>query len=246
MENVPQVCGSKNIGPWRDWLATLEAMGYRNYPAIVSATDHGIPQRRRRCFMVSVLGDYGYSFPKKKPLKLRLKDFLEPDPPKKYDLSEAFLKCMLYGPEIRVRQFTSCVDMAQDGYSPTLATFAQRSAGMAFPTREPLSIRVKDATSKGYAEAKEGDGIVVRTRKGGRGTVAKGVSPTLCASGMVATLQKARIRRLTPLECMRLMGFQDEDEKAMRAIGMSDTRIVHCAGDSIVVDVLMDIFKEML
>ena len=92
----------------------------------------------------------------------------------------------------------------------------------------------------------EGDGIVVRTRKGGRGTVAKGSSPTICATGLIATLQKHRIRRLTTLECMRLMGFVDEDEEAMRAIGMSDAAITHCAGDSIVVDVLMDIFNEMI
>lgn len=32
----------------------------------------------------------------------------------------------------------------------------------------------------------------------------------------------------------------------MRAIGMSDAAITHCAGDSIVVDVLMDIFNEMI
>lgn len=55
-----------------------------------------------------------------------------------------------------------------------------------------------------------------------------------------------RIRKLTPLECMRLMGFSDKDEQAMRSIGMSDSAIYHCAGDSIVVDVLMDIFKELL
>lgn len=38
----------------------------------------------------------------------------------------------------------------------------------------------------------------------------------------------------------------DDDEEAMRAIGMSDAAITHCAGDSIVVDVLMDIFNEMI
>ena len=42
------------------------------------------------------------------------------------------------------------------------------------------------------------------------------------------------------------MGFNDNDERAMRSIGMSDSAIYHCAGDSIVVDVLMDIFKELL
>ena len=54
------------------------------------------------------------------------------------------------------------------------------------------------------------------------------------------------VRRLTPLECMRLMGFSDKDEQAMRSIGISDSAIYHCAGDSIVVYVLMDIFKELL
>ena len=55
-----------------------------------------------------------------------------------------------------------------------------------------------------------------------------------------------KLRKLTPLECMRLMGFNDNDEQAMRSIGMIDSAIYHCAGDSIVVDVLMDIFKELL
>lgn len=55
-----------------------------------------------------------------------------------------------------------------------------------------------------------------------------------------------RIRKLTPKECMRLMGFDDEDYDAMREIGMSDSAIYHCAGDSIIVNVLQAIFKEML
>lgn len=244
MENVPQVCGKENLPAWNAWLSSLESMGYRNYSEIVCAFDHGIPQRRRRCFMVSVLGDFGYSFPKKRKLEKGLSDFLEPNPPAKYDLSENFLKCMLYeAPEIRAMQFADVLKCTiLDDVSPTLTTRANRSAGMAFPLR----VKIKDDTIKGYLEAMEGDGIVVRTRKGGRGTVAKGISPTICATGLIATLQKHRIRRLTPLECMRLMGFGDEDEEAMRAIGMKDGAITHCAGDSIVVDVLIDILKEML
>ena len=42
------------------------------------------------------------------------------------------------------------------------------------------------------------------------------------------------------------MGFSDKDEQSMRSIGMSDSAIYHCAGDSIVVDVLMDLFGEMM
>ena len=43
-----------------------------------------------------------------------------------------------------------------------------------------------------------------------------------------------RIRKLSPTECMRLMGFTDEDTKAMYAAGMSDAQIYHCAGDSLI------------
>ena len=55
-----------------------------------------------------------------------------------------------------------------------------------------------------------------------------------------------RIRKLTPLTCMRLMGFSNEDYQAMRDIGMSDAAIYHMAGDSIVVPVLISIFSQLI
>ena len=54
------------------------------------------------------------------------------------------------------------------------------------------------------------------------------------------------IRKLTPFECLKLMGFEKQDYEAMRKIGMTDMQIYHCAGDSIVVSVLMGIFGELL
>ena len=55
-----------------------------------------------------------------------------------------------------------------------------------------------------------------------------------------------RIRKLVPLETMKLMGFERKDEQAMREIGMSDSAIYHCAGDSIIVTCLMALFGQML
>lgn len=53
-----------------------------------------------------------------------------------------------------------------------------------------------------------------------------------------------RIRKLTPKECYRLMGFDDESfDKASKVI--SSTQLYKTAGNSIVVDVLMAIFKEL-
>ncbi len=55
-----------------------------------------------------------------------------------------------------------------------------------------------------------------------------------------------RIRKLTPKECMRLMGFTDEDYQALKDIGLSDSAIYHCAGDSIVTTVLTSIFSQLV
>lgn len=57
---------------------------------------------------------------------------------------------------------------------------------------------------------------------------------------------KLRIRKLTPKECIRLMGFTNEDYEAMRKIGMTDSAIYHMAGDSIVVSVLIGIFSNLM
>ena len=54
------------------------------------------------------------------------------------------------------------------------------------------------------------------------------------------THNKGRIRKLTPKECMRLMGFQDDFKQVV-----SDTQAYRQAGNSIVVDVLIAILKQM-
>lgn len=58
-------------------------------------------------------------------------------------------------------------------------------------------------------------------------------------------MTKYRIRKLTPKECFRLMGFSDEDyENASKHC--SRTQLYKQAGNSIVVNVLEAIFKQML
>lgn len=58
-------------------------------------------------------------------------------------------------------------------------------------------------------------------------------------------MENVRIRKLTPKECWRLMGFDDEDFDKAKEVN-SDTQLYKQAGNSIVVNVLMEIFKEML
>ena len=55
---------------------------------------------------------------------------------------------------------------------------------------------------------------------------------------------KLRIRKLTPKECWRLMGFEDKDFEKVDG-KLSNTQLYKQAGNSIVVDVLVEIFKEL-
>lgn len=87
MENVPAVIGKKNIADFKEWLAVLDSLGYTSTYAILNATDYGIPQSRKRCFCVSVLGNEIYEMPKPVGCKHMLKDFLDDDVEDNYYLT---------------------------------------------------------------------------------------------------------------------------------------------------------------
>ncbi len=53
-----------------------------------------------------------------------------------------------------------------------------------------------------------------------------------------------RIRKVTPLECWRLMGFDDSDYEKARQV-CCETELYHQAGNSIVVDVIYNILKQL-
>lgn len=91
MENVTQVHGTGNVEHFAKWIEFLESKGYSCYWKDLNAKNFGVPQNRDRCFMVSVLGEYTYEFPREIPLKLRLKDMLEDSVDEKYYLGERTL-----------------------------------------------------------------------------------------------------------------------------------------------------------
>lgn len=106
--------------------------------------------------------------------------------------------------------------------------------------------KIRQATKQGYAIAEEGDSINLEqmNSKTRRGRVGKQMANTLNTSCNQAVVQNYRIRKLTPKECWRLMGFSDEDfEKAEKVC--SNTQLYKQAGNSIVVPVLEGIFSEL-
>jgi DNA (cytosine-5)-methyltransferase 1 len=107
-------------------------------------------------------------------------------------------------------------------------------------------IAIKTANKTGYDLATDGDGIDLAypDSKTRRGRVSHGVSKTLPTSDSQGVMDGYRIRKLTPLECWRLMGFDDTDFHKAEKVN-SNTQLYKQAGNSIVVNVLMAILKGL-
>jgi DNA (cytosine-5)-methyltransferase 1 len=286
MENVPAVVGKKNKEVFSMWTDKLESLGYKNQWKILNAKDFGIPQNRERCFMVSILGDYFYEFPKTIPLTLRLKDMLETTVEEKYYLSDSMLDYIV-SKDDKYKVNENSLVINRD-----IACTINTRVGS---TRADASDFICESLPDNYNLIKNKCNCV-GTLKGGKWDkmhdIAKrvyspnGCSPTihtcgggnlerkivepiaydeqnqyLRTDGCVGTLTtdgsspkhnnrviepNHRIRKLTPKECWRLMGFEDTDiDKAIK-IGMSNAQLYKQSGNSIVVQVLENIFKEML
>lgn len=186
MENVTQVVGTKNIKHFQKWRKKLEDLGYQSYIQNMIATEYGIPQTRDRTFMLSVLGEYNYTFPNKMPLKYRLKNLLENGVDESYYLTSKQIKDIQKW-ESQQNPF----ETLGKEICPTLTTRSGAyAAGMVLTTNGDVNqekkikkILIPEATKKGYAEAYEGDGVYIDRPHQKRGVVQKGMIQTLKTSG---------------------------------------------------------------
>ena len=387
MENVPEVVGTKNDNHFYKWCNQLSKLGYQNYFKILNAKNYGIPQNRKRCFMISILGDYTYDFPKKLTLKHKLKDLLDKNVDEKYYLSKKMFNYLTginqkeskydkgsvfernFNPkkEIAATITTAAGQRATDNFvveeysnkrlnetiesnnvkdgdfidaynkvvnSEIAGTITTRvsDSNCTFIAKkqnenvcdelvsEGEYIPIKNNTKQGYLLAEEGDavdisgrmewhrgtvqketcqtlttggdnvGVVVKEEKNncwsemqikmitdegnvkrylgseqidkfeegqsayldyptgyGHGTRVSDNCFALCAknSSPIAVKNELRIRKLTPCECIKLMGFERKDYESLVEYGLSDSAIYHCAGDSIVATVLVGLFGTM-
>ena len=72
------------------------------------------------------------------------------------------------------------------------------------------------------------------------------ISPTIRAGNSYTCVYSGhRIRRLTPRECFRLMGMRDDDIDKIQQAGISNAQQYKMAGNSIVINVLEGIFKNL-
>jgi len=246
MENVPDVIGTKNIKDFNEWYSFLESIGYQSYYKLLNAKDYGVPQNRNRCFMVSALGDYNYTFPKPVPLKKRLRDVLEIEVDEKYCLSDEYVERLLQRNK----------EQKDKGNGHIFKPKTENDMSNAITTRQ------RGSSDDTYV-IQIGNCVQSKTRENpqaGRVHATKGIAPTLnCMEGgnrQPMILQNSqgfklfvgsdqRIRKLTPLECWRLMDYTDDDFRKAQAVN-SDTQLYKQAGNGIVKAVLTAIFKELI
>lgn len=204
MENVPQVHGTKNIDDFNNWINFLKSKGYSNFWQDLNAKDYGVAQNRVRCFMVSILSDGFYEFPKTVKLEKCIKNYLENEV---YNTLTSSQKDNLL-----LKTKPKCINL-----------YDEKGKETSFQNR----IYKTDSISPAITTAFRPNYIIKNKEE------------------VCKVENNYKIRKLTPRECWRLMGFSDEDfEKAAKV--NSNTQLYKQAGNSIVKDVLMAIFEKII
>ncbi len=121
-------------------------------------------------------------------------------------------------------------------------SFSIPSEDIWFELKKVLNI-TSDEFDESIMTFEEKEGVY---EKSNRCYFSEGIAPTLtCGDGEKIIEQEFKIRKLTPRECFRLMGLSDDDIDKIQATGISETQQYKLAGNSIVVQVLEGIFREL-
>lgn len=210
MENVPQVLSDKNIEIFNLWRKKLKLLGYSNFYQCLNAKDYGVPQSRNRCFMISLLGEFGFAFPSKIKLNKTLVDYLEKNVNKKYYISKYRFDSLKF---------------------------------------EKPSRKVLDNAPKvigGIGEKKSNGGVQwYQQNRVYDSKIAISVTTSFNPYYLIHDENGDIIRKLSPLECFKLMGFDKDDFEKAVSVGIRETQLYKQAGNSIVVNVLEAIFKQL-
>ena len=275
LENVKNLVGKKFKADFDKWLEYLEGLGYTNYWQVLNAKDYGVPQNRERVFVVSILGEHEpYKFPKPIPLDKCIADILEDEVDEKYYLSEKIQKRFKITDQNKNIIGTTKPDFRTIGQRDLVYDKnGIMGALVATDYKQPkqiaelnqlgtLDIKGMDCIKRVYGI----DGIspTLTTMQGGN-TQPKIICEQRCDEGLrffkdnicgtIRTINSGgdkrvieenfRIRKLTPRECFRLMGMRDDDIDKIQTANISNTQQYKMAGNSIVINVLEAILKNL-
>jgi DNA (cytosine-5)-methyltransferase 1 len=238
-ENVKNLLSKKHRHNFDSYLEIMESLGYKNYYQVLNAKDYGIPQNRERVFTISIKNDIDkeFIFPEKQELKLKLKDMLENNVDEKYYLSDKMINFFYKNEQVQKEKGNGFRFGVSDGN--VVAKAITTRAGCRMDDNYILKPKVLGGIGKkdsnNNTQWKQQNRIYDNN-----------VSISVCTCYNPNYIDNnSRIRKLTPKECWRLMGFDDEDfDKASQV--NSNAQLYKQAGNSIVVNVLEAILKNLL
>ena len=220
LENVPGLLSHDQGRTFAAILHTLDRLGYGVEWQVLNSKDFGVPQSRRRVYLVGYLDPRcaGKVFPFTQTAGTALVQLRGGQQGKR-----------IYSPE---------------GVSCTLTAQAGGPGGKT--GLYPVGLPIKEATKAGYKMAYPGDSISLgyATQNTHRGRVGRSIAHTVTTQGTQGVLEGQRIRRLTPRECFRLQGWTDDRIDQIIHLH-SDSQLYKQAGNGVTVHVVEAIGKRI-
>lgn len=251
-ENVRAVTSHDKGKTWKKMQEVFKELGYHFSWKVLNARDYGIPQNRERLFVVGFRDDlnldHEFEFPEAIKLEKKMKDFLFDNAPGGYFLPKKGVEFVTKEKNLEKRftQIDGDIQLCQkknqqfNWHGDFVFQSEEDAVKNNIPELEKyflsekvvkyvLSSGTKNFYSKPKTDLDIARPLLTTMHKMHRA----GVDNYVTTDG--------RLRKLTPRECLRLMGFSDEFK-----IVVADTSMYQQAGNSIVVDVLIHIMEEIL
>ena len=239
-ENVKGMLNHDHGNTWKVIKQTFEKdCDYDVYFQVLNGKNYGIPQSRERIYCVGFRKETDFRYPAPIPLEKTMYDFLDEYVKPKYLLKERGVHFITeaVNHEKSYTQINGDVMLCQKRnqqfnwhgdfvFHPALVTDKTN------PDKDDYLYRVSDYETSYYIDKKTERYAVVPCDEGLLRMIKDGSA--------AVDKTKGRYRKLSPRECLRLMGFEDYFK-----IVVSDTAAYKQAGNSIIVDVLIALLKQM-
>ena len=252
-ENVKGLLNHDGGNTWNVVRDVFEQLGYQIHYQLLNSKDYGIPQHRERIFVVGFKEPTEFLFPSPIPLESAMHDFLEDFINSKYYLKEKGIKFVTSSKnrQKRYTQINGKVMLCQKANQQFNWHGDFIFESIEKPEFNEFIFDINDVEEKYYLSDKVKHYVLAGGTKNFKTsnktdlTIARPLLQTMhkmhrAGVDNYVTHNKGRIRKLTPRECLRLMGFRDDFK-----IVVSDTQMYRQAGNSIVVDVFIALLKQM-
>lgn len=213
-ENVRNLLRHDHGKTWEIIKEVFESLGYKYKFAVLNASDYGIPQTRRRLFVVGFRDNIDFKMPpQKSELAYKMKDFSI------NNCSEGNFKSNSNG-DLILNKVEGEVDSIYT-LSPKIYNYVMKGGTKSFYQKPIINMNIARTVLKTMGN---------RHRAG--------IDNYLSFDG---TTNLGSVRMLTEREALRLMGYTDDFK-----IVVSRAQVYKQAGNSIVVDVMMALLKEII